>query len=335
VLKGARPLNENRIFTDGLNGRADRCAKLPDMPRPPQDCARRPGIAAVAGGRWPALALVLLCGCAGAQSSAGAEFWRDALPDPVVELEPAVDLPDAGSTTVRDVDAEVIGQVRARSAAGQYTLQLRASGQAMALHYNNVGFARKLPLQVGETVHLTLWQRLEPNATVVERGLVITGRRPGPAGNVQQVLAVVNMNGVVPYERLPPTLTVVTPVDVLAYQAAEREGGECYLAVAHNRFSIGAEPGSGQRAARPLVAPGSRVKLWDGTSTYEVAMHDNRATLNATCLPRPQDMWSYAAIWLPEKAPPSPQPQAVDLEKLPPLPASPASPASPAAKTSR
>ena len=50
-----------------------------------------------------------------------------------------------------------------------------------------------------------------------------------------------------------------------------------------------------------MAPPGSRVRLWDGEHTYEVALLDNRRVLQTDCIPEPPPWWGWAALWTPEK----------------------------------
>ena len=239
--------------------------------------------------------------CSSNRATAG-DFWRDALPDPVVELEPPVPLPAAGSTTVFETEGIVIRHGPARGQNGEFTIDLRARGGPLSVHYR-LGVGRMMPVEINESVSVAMWLRLEVDGQL-HHGLVIAGRRTTPTGPSRQVLAVIDMQDIVPEDRLPPSLGAISPVQALAYQTGEREDGDCYVSVAHHSVSLGTEMHSGGRSPRRLVAPGGRVRLWGGVATYDVVVHDNRRTLEATCQPPPASMWAYTAVWL-DTPPPS------------------------------
>ncbi len=275
------------------------------------------------------LAAVLLTACGATQPRAATDFWSEAEPDPIVSFEPARKLPKEATSLTEDFEAVVVEQMPGRRAGSDYTLDLRTpAGDSIALHYR-LGGKRQIPVKPGEHVRVSSWHRVGAFHILLPLGLVITAKRA--EGVVP--LAVVNAMAAVPLDRLPKSLTTLAPTDLLAWEDSERLRSECYLAVAHQQFSIGVDPAARKPGAPPrLLPPGGRIRLWDGTVTYDVVILDNRRILNTTCVPEPTAWYGWAAIWMPDKGPPI----AVEKPPVPPPPkAKPTAPKPATAPTQR
>lgn len=261
-----------------------------------------PWLAARVPSALPCLAcLVFAMGCGSTQPRAATDFWSESEPDPIVVFEPSFALAKAATSSQDEIDATVADHGPARRLGADFTLDLRtAAGDVLALHYR-IGAHRQIPVQRGDAVHVASWLRFLPNRDVAAQGLAITKKRPeGPL-----VLALVDVQNAVPRPLLPASLATVVATDAMAWQTSERLGTECYIAIVHQQFSIGVDPSVRTRDAPPrLVPPGARLRLWDGRTTYDVVLIDNRRTLNTTCVPEPPPWQAWAAIWTPDQGPP-------------------------------
>lgn len=269
------------------------------------------------------LAAALLTACGSTQPRAAIDFWSEAEPDPIVTLEPARKLPKDATSLTEDLEAVVVEQGPGRLAGSDYTMDLRTpAGDRLALHYR-LGGRRSIPVKQGESVRISSWHRVGAFHELFPLGLVVTANRQGVVP-----LAVMDAQDSVPLDRLPKSLTTLKPTDLMAWQNSERLRNECHLAVIHQQFSIGADPAAARKSAAPprLLPPGGRIRLWDGTVTYDVVVLDNRQILNTTCVPKPTAWYGWSAIWMPDKGPPI-------LSETPPAPKLPAP--KPAAPPSR
>jgi hypothetical protein len=247
------------------------------------------------------LAAVGVIACGSTQPRAATDFWSESEPDPIVHFDPPRALARDATSAHDEIDAVVADHGAARQTGADYTLDLRTlAGDRVALHYR-LGAHRQIPAKPGDSVHVASWQRFLANRDVAAQGLAVTLNRPqGPL-----VLALVDVQNAVPKELLPPSLATVVATDVMAWQTSERLGTECYVAVAHQQFSIGIDPTARSKDTPPrLVPPGAHLRLWDGRTTYDLVLLDNRRTLNTTCVPEPPPWQGWAAIWTPDQGPP-------------------------------
>ena len=237
--------------------------------------------------------------CGPAQTQMTTAFWQEAADDPMLVFEPSLPLPSGASITTLEFDAQVKETDHGRRPGADHNVALHLdSGEKLVLHYR-IGAGRSFPPVSGEMVHVAVFQRAATAERAAAQGLVLTGMRPGLFGQRRQILAAVNVDGVVPQVRLPPQLASIQPTDVLAYQTARHLDGQCFLSVAHNQIALGDEPGprTAERLPQRLVPPGSRVQLWNADTNLDVVLLDNRRVVTTTCKPEPPSHWSFAAIW--------------------------------------
>lgn len=262
--------------------------------------------------RRPALCcLVLLLAvgsaCSSAATRSAADFWSDAEPDPVLDFDPPLQLPATATTFVDDFDAVVADQGPSRVAGADFTLDMRTpAGDKIALHYR-IGGQRSVPVQRGDKVHLTTWHRVAVSHDVMARGLAITVQQAGTPGG--KIVALVDTQGVVPPTRLPASLAAIRPTDTAAWQTSERVDNECDVALLHQKFNLGTDPGKAPAEPR-LLPPGARVHVTDGGTTYDLVLLDNRRVIATTCVPEPAAWWGWAAVLVTEDGKPGAPPPA-------------------------
>lgn len=246
----------------------------------------------------------LLGACGTTQTLTTTAFWQEAAGDPLLAFEPALPLPSGVTTTTIEFDAEVKALDHARRPGVDHNVELRLdSGERLVLHYR-IGAGRALPLKSGETVHMAIFRRGPGPERAPADGLLMTGLRPGLFGQRRQILAVVDVDGVVPRMRLPPALAAIQPTDVLVYQTAQHVEGQCYLSLAHNQLAV-ADDAAARKSGRLLqqtVAPGGRLQVANGEASLDVLMLENRRVVSTTCRPEPLPSWSFAALWVAEAA---------------------------------
>ena len=244
----------------------------------------------------------LLGACATTQTLTTTAFWQEAAGDPLLAFEPALPLPSGVTTTTIEFDARVKALDHARRPGVEHNVELHLdSGEQLILHYR-IGALRALPLKGGETVHVAIFRRGPGPERGPADGLLMTGMRPGPFGQRRQILAVVDVDGVVPRVRLPPALAAIQPTDVLVYQTARHVEGQCYLSMAHNQLAVANDAATRKsgRLMQQTVAPGARLQIANSEASLDVLMLDNRRVVSTTCRPEPLPSWSFAALWMAE-----------------------------------
>lgn len=249
-----------------------------------------------------AIAALLACGilgCSGKQETNRSEFWLDAVPDPQIQLDPPLLL--AGEVTQVALRGVLVDHRAAFETVADYSLEImNDDGETSVLHYA-VGGGRRIPVERGELVWVTVWQKRRPPQSAV-RALRVEVWRPGDFLKGRRLLAMVQANELVPEASVPGELRRLGPSTEVSYQTAERVGGTCVRAVVHRQFeqttvdNAGAPQGS---AARRTLPPGSRLVVAEGIDQFELLLIDHREVIGGDC---PHDLstyWAWSAVYQP------------------------------------
>jgi hypothetical protein len=250
-----------------------------------------------------AFAGLLLSGCSQELRATRGLFWVEAARS-TVRFEPALPLPEEGTVTVWTSRVVIVDNSAPRRLGmpHDYSMELlpidgAAFGKPMALHYR-IGGRRRIPLERGQLGRLTVWQKRLEGSEQPAQAIVLETWQKLQAVDQKPVLAVIDVLGLVPRTLLPPALQRIEPGLEVVYQASERPSGECYRAVIHRQFAIGApSPDAeipGQQAR--LASPGERLVVADLQAHWDVVLLDHRQTSQSTCAGDVAEWWSWAAI---------------------------------------
>lgn len=247
-----------------------------------------------------ALGLVLLS-CSGKQTTIRTEFWLEALADPILEVDPPQLLAEDVSTVT--LQGVLVDHRVAFETVADYSLELLSDdGATTVLHYA-VGAGRRIPVERGEMVWLTLWQKRMPPQKDV-RALKVEVWRPGDFLLSRRLLAIVQAEDLVPEARVPAELRRIAPGTEISYQTAERIGGACGRSVVHRQFEqtlLDGDAPTNALARRPLP-PGSRFHVDQAQDRYDLLLMDNREVIGGDCPHELDSYWAWSAIYVPPPA---------------------------------
>jgi hypothetical protein len=252
-----------------------------------------------------AMAALLACGilgCSGKQQTNRSEFWLDAVPDPQIQLDPSLLL--AGEVTQVTLRGVLVDHRVAFETVADYSLEImNDDGETSVLHYA-VGGGQRIPVERGEMVWVTVWQKRRPPQSAV-RALRVEVWRPADFLKGRRLLAMVQANELVPEASVPAELRRLGPSTEVSYQTAERVGGTCVRAVVHRQFeqttadTVGAPQGS---AARRTLPPGSRLTVLEGLDRFELLLIDHREVIGGDCPQELSSYWAWSAVYQPPPA---------------------------------
>lgn len=256
--------------------------------------------------RWVALAIPVLglgllsSGCGPVLKATGGDFWLEAART-TVQVEPALPLPEEGTVTVWTSRVVVVDNSAPRRPGmpQDYTMELLpidgdAFGKPMALHYR-LGGKRRIPLERGQLARLTIWRSLQAGSSAPAEAFVLETWQRLQAVDQRPLVAVIDINGLLPKTLLPAALQRIEPGLEVVYQTSERPSGECYRSVAHRQFQLAAGTLPDDRVPR-LASPGERLTLADLQAEWDVVLLDHRQTLRSTCGNDAESWWGWAAI---------------------------------------
>ena len=232
-------------------------------------------------------------GCADSQVRVQSEFWSQPAADPDLQFEPALPLPAAVTVSQTAVQGLIRDHGKSRRGNDLNSLEIQTATGSMTLHYK-FGADRRLPLQAGQRVRLLVWQKLNPDKQLQAISLLVQRLL---ADDTPLTLAVLDASDLVPRDRLPRTLTMITPTEAMVWQTSERGSGDCTLATAHQSFATGVTADTTKRnSPQNLHPPGAHILLQGDEGRWDIVLHDNRRTLATTCVPEPPAYWSWSAV---------------------------------------
>lgn len=248
------------------------------------------------------MAIAISWACTAEKKVYRTDFWLEAAADPVLQVEPASALPGDATLATLNLKGVVVNHGRLVAGAGDYALDLLVDdgqqGQAVTLRYN-LGLGRRIPVERAALVQIKLWQVREPPAGPV-RAMQVLALSSAALGRRQIPAVVVQANGLIPADALPVALRGIALHDEVAYQSADRPGGDCLRAAVHRQFLVSAAV-SQKGLARAAVAhsPGSRLSLAAGPDRYDVLLGDNREILSSECANSVSQYFVWTAVWSP------------------------------------
>jgi hypothetical protein len=247
--------------------------------------------------RGLALCLVL-AGCTATRQQVQSTFWLEAPADPLLLIEPPALL--AADVTELVLQGVVTRHQPAFETVADHSLELlRDDGETIELHYS-AGMQQRAPVERGQLVRVRLWQSVQPPLPPL-RAWMIEVWQPDADGAAQLPAMVVQINQLIPPERLPAPLRRLLPTDSLVYQAAERLRDSCQRAVAHRAFVIELDDTelALQRNDVDLL-PGMRIEMGVGSERMDVLLLDNRELLQTDCADQLPSLWAFSAVAAPE-----------------------------------
>ena len=232
------------------------------------------------------------------------DFWLEAAPDPVLQVDPEAALPAEASMATLNVTGVVVNHAKLAAGDGDFAIDLLVDdgqqGKAVTLRYN-LGLNRRIAVERATLVQLELWQSRDAPAGPV-RAMLMHALSSGVFGRRQVPVVVLQANGLIPVERLPAALRQIEQDEEIAYQSADRGGGDCLKAAAHRWFRIDATPGSAEPAAQSRHPPGARITMTDRRDRFDVLLGDNRETLASECPDTLAQYCVWSAVWTPPPA---------------------------------
>ena len=241
-------------------------------------------------------------GCSGKQETNRSEFWLDAVPDPQIQLDPPLLL--AGEVTQVALRGVLVDHRPAFETVADYSLEImNDDGETSVLHYA-VGGGRRIPVERGEMVWVTVWQKRRPPQSAV-RALRVEVWRPGDFLKGKRLLAMVQSNELIPEASVPSELRRLGPGTEVSYQTAERVGGTCVRAVVHRLFEQTSADNAGapqSSAARRTLPPGSRLTVQEGLDRFELLLIDHREVIGGDCPQELSNYWAWSAVYQPPPA---------------------------------
>ena len=286
----------------------------------PQACDRLPPVRTQTSHRrrllpraLPLVLAWLVGACTGNRSTDLADFWQEALPDPIAVFDPPLAPPTMMRMSVEtfaahiiDVHAFVRGPAEATGAETTVVL-LEPSGQERRLHLR-LAHGAVMPLHRNEAVEVAIYSRLD-EAKAIHRVIVVSGRRPlGTGADFRPVLVVAHADDVLPQDALPRVLTGLTRTDQVAYRESAVAHDECIRTVTHFVAQQPPDPRAPGKRRQPLF-PGAHVRRTEGALAYEVTLHDARRVVTPKCPELDESVFAWSAVWVdglqPLKLPPS------------------------------
>ncbi len=266
-----------------------------------------------------ALALALPA-CTGRDLHTDAAFWLRALGDPAMELTPSWALSAPGVTQERVIFGTVAGHRPSRVRGLEKLLVVEEDmGTNVQVRYR-IGQNLGLPVKLGDRIRLLAYRRQHPEDGGMDIGMLVYVRRLAAPTQAEtdaaaaavdraavftlkatdELVALVQMDGILPKDKVPESLRTIEPSDLDAYHESGTWDGQCFEMRSHQHFTV-ARPKwlhkvVGGRPSARLVAPGSRFALDDGKSRFGVLLLENRRTTSSSCSQLPEPTWSYMAV---------------------------------------
>lgn len=279
--------------------------------------------------RWSRfILLALLLSCGRSQTRDQADFWQEALPEPIAVLDPWLSTPVSNTTLAEEWSGHVVELSRfvdgpADATGADQTVHLRdASTTERELHLR-LPHGTAVPLFRNEAVKIRVFSRLGDDGAV-QRSLIVSARRPlGKGADFRPVLVISRFDGLIPQEALPPVLTGVVRTEQVVYREARKDEGECTVATTHFLVNVGLDALTSRK--RPTFAPGAHIRRQDQESSYDLVIHDARRDSYAPCAVPDASALAWSAVWVEEEVTKGAHKTAPMLEPLAlPQPATPA-----------
>ena len=194
----------------------------------------------------PCLALLLaVASCSGPDLHTDAAFWLRAPGDPAVELTPSWGLSAPGVTQERVIFGTVAGHRPSRLRGLDRLLLVEEDGGTHVQVRYRIGRSQALPLRLGDRVRLLAYRRQHPEDEGMDIGLLVYVRRlqaptvdqqtaaaEGPAiitlKPIDELVALVQMRGILEEAKLPEPLRAIEPSDMDAYHESGTWDGQCF-----------------------------------------------------------------------------------------------------------
>lgn len=123
-----------------------------------------------------------LWGCAGRQLQADGPFWRRAVGDPTIRVQPPRDAGAPGVTVSDEYTGIVAKHERSSGSAADHLVVLqRASGDGITVYYR-IGANRLLPLDVGDRATIRVLRRRHAEDDGEDVGMVVWRQKASPSG---------------------------------------------------------------------------------------------------------------------------------------------------------
>lgn len=245
-----------------------------------------------------ALLIAVLAGCAGKQQTSRSEFWLEAAADPQIQLDPPLLL--AGEVTQVALRGVLVDHRAAFETVADYSLEVMDDdGVTTVIHYA-LGAGRRIPVERGELVWVTVWQRRRAPLGAV-RALRVEVWRPSDLIRGRRLLAMVQANELIPEAAVPAELRRVGPSNEIGYQTAERIGGACVRAVVHRQFEQNAGDAAGPQSnvARRTLPAGARFEVREGIDAFDLLLIDHREVIGGDCPDELGSYWAWSAVYVP------------------------------------
>ncbi len=268
--------------------------------------------------------LLVLLSCGRGQTRDQADFWQEALPEPIAVLDPWLSTPV--SNKVRD--DEWVGHVLEitpfvegpQDATGaEHTVHMRDASSAERHLHLRLGHGAALPLFRNEAVKVRTFARLGEDGTV-QRSLIVSARRPlGTGADFKPVVIVSRYDDLIPQDALPHVLKGMTRTEQLAYREALKGEGDCTQSTSHYFVTTGVDlhAVAAPNRRRVTYPPGAHIRRQEGDANYDVTLHDARRTSLAPCPVPDQTALIWSAVWAEVDAKLIPKPLPPILEPLP------------------
>ncbi len=255
--------------------------------------------------------------CSPVYHRAHTDFWLEALPEPVLEVDPPSRLPADASEL--DAQGLVVNHGPSFDSPTDYTLEILSdTGDTLFLHYS-LGTGQRIDVERGELVRVVLWQRRSEGGPPL-RSLLLEAYRAGDLLHRRLPVVIVQVNGMIPKKILPELLRHVVPNDEVTYQTSERVKGTCTRSLLRRAFASDADlAASGDGQAPEMWPPGAKVERHDDLDRYTVQFIDNREIVATDCADQQRRLWAWSATYV---APPPGTAQNLKLllTKLPDVP---------------
>lgn len=242
--------------------------------------------------------------CSGSQQATEADFWQEALPEPIAVLDPWISTPTS-ARLLQDVLTVQITEIAPfvkgpREATGaEHTLIMHDPLIGERRLHLRLAPGQTVPFHRGETVKLQVFSRLDEHENP-HHSLLISARRPlGTGADFRPVLIVASPEDLIPPELLPRMLTGLMRTEQIAYREVVAQG-ECGKSIAHYFAAYGDDTRSGgvARRKRQILSPGSKTQRVDQHQTYEVTIFDVRRSTSTLCPTLDESVLAWMAVWL-------------------------------------
>jgi hypothetical protein len=282
---------------------------------------------------WNRLAwLVVMLACGRGQARDQADFWQEALPDPIAVLDPWISVPTSTRVTEDDWQGHVVEITRfvegpADATGADHTVHLRDPSSAERRLHLRLAPGTALPLFRNETLRVRTFAR-QTETGAIQRSVIVLARRPlGKGADFKPVLILSLHDDLLPVDALPTLLASMARTEQIAYREARIGDGECTVSTTHYLTNAGIDARATVTAVRrrPLYPPGAHLRRQDREAAYDVTIHDARRTSVAPCPFPDESALVWSAVWVEEEAAKATQKPATALMEtvLPPAPVTP------------